>query len=91
MVVRLRLGRRSLTRVLRGLRVKLPRRLGGYFHNDADHRDFVAIGTAAGKKVDQRTPYSRHPRAGIPRLIRSQNVSLELSLGPDVACPGCVL
>eukprot|EP00891_Asterochloris_glomerata_P005649 jgi/Astpho2/5649/gw1.00079.232.1_t len=27
---------------------KAPRKLGGYFHNDADHRDFTAIGTAAG-------------------------------------------
>ena len=26
----------------------LPRRWGGYFRNEADHRDFVAIGTAAG-------------------------------------------
>ena len=30
------------------LRFKLPRWLGGYFRNDSDHRDFVAIGTAAG-------------------------------------------
>lgn len=27
---------------------KTPRRLGGFFRNDADHRDFTAIGTAAG-------------------------------------------
>ena len=30
------------------LRFSLPRSWGGYFRNDADHRDFVAIGTAAG-------------------------------------------
>lgn len=30
-------------------RGKTPRRIGGYFRNDADHRDFTAIGTAAGK------------------------------------------
>lgn len=28
--------------------VKAPRRFGGYFRNAADHRDFAAIGTAAG-------------------------------------------
>ena len=27
---------------------KLPRKYGGYFRNEADHRDFVSIGTAAG-------------------------------------------
>ena len=39
---------RTLTRLLGGLQVKLPRHLGGFFRNDADHRDFAAIGTAAG-------------------------------------------
>lgn len=29
-------------------RVQAPRALGGYFRNAADHRDFAAIGTAAG-------------------------------------------
>ncbi|KAK9808763.1 hypothetical protein WJX72_003174 [[Myrmecia] bisecta] len=27
---------------------KTPRNVGGFFRNDADHRDFVSIGTAAG-------------------------------------------
>lgn len=30
------------------LRCEMPRRFGGFFRNDADHRDFTAIGTAAG-------------------------------------------
>jgi hypothetical protein len=29
-------------------RVEAPRALGGFFRNAADHRDFAAIGTAAG-------------------------------------------
>ena len=29
-------------------RAEMPRRFGGFFRNDADHRDFTAIGTAAG-------------------------------------------
>lgn len=29
--------------------VKIPHKYGGYFRNDADHRDYVGIGTAAGQ------------------------------------------
>lgn len=29
-------------------RAEVPRRFGGFFRNDAEHRDFTAIGTAAG-------------------------------------------
>ena len=40
---------RSLWELLRGKTVpKATRKFGGYFHNDAEHRDFTAIGTAAG-------------------------------------------
>jgi chloride channel 7 len=43
------MGSQSLTQWLRWRReVKAPRSLGGYFRNAADHRDFAAIGTAAG-------------------------------------------
>ena len=43
------MGSRALTDALRGRwRVRAPRRFGGYFRNDADHRDYVSIGTAAG-------------------------------------------
>ncbi len=34
--------------MLKRWNVRLPRKWGGYFRNDADHRDFAAIGTAAG-------------------------------------------
>ena len=36
-------------------RAEMPRRFGGFFRNDADHRDFTAIGTAAG--LPQTRPY----------------------------------
>ncbi|KAI7845409.1 hypothetical protein COHA_001114 [Chlorella ohadii] len=43
------MGSQSLTQWLRWRRkVKAPRSFGGYFRNAADHRDFAAIGTAAG-------------------------------------------
>ena len=43
------MGSRALTDALRGRwRVRAPRHFGGYFRNDADHRDYVSIGTAAG-------------------------------------------
>ena len=33
-------------------RLEMPRRFGGFFRNDADHRDFTAIGTAAGERSE---------------------------------------
>lgn len=45
------MGSRTLSNLFSGRggdTVKLSRRYGGYFRNDADHRDFTAIGTAAG-------------------------------------------
>jgi len=42
------MGSQTFTRWLGGRRVAAPRRFGGYFRSDADHRDFVAVGTAAG-------------------------------------------
>ena len=46
--------RRTLWELLGGkFTGKAPRKLGGYFHNDADHRDFTAIGTAAGQSIER--------------------------------------
>ncbi|DBA81171.1 TPA: hypothetical protein ACH3X2_006989 [Trebouxia sp. C0005] len=43
------MGSQTLWELLRGKVVpKARRRWGGFFHNDAEHRDFTAIGTAAG-------------------------------------------
>eukprot|EP00884_Botryococcus_braunii_P006609 jgi/Botrbrau1/1594/Bobra.0185s0013.2 len=43
------MGSQTLTNLLRGrVKVQMSRKWGGFFHNDADHRDFTAIGTAAG-------------------------------------------
>jgi hypothetical protein len=40
---------RTLTSMFRGRwRLEVPRKWGGFFRNDAEHRDFTAIGTAAG-------------------------------------------
>ena len=41
------MGSATLSRLL-GRRVAAPRWAGGYFRSDADHRDFTAVGTAAG-------------------------------------------
>ncbi|CAL8469782.1 g9324 [Coccomyxa elongata] len=52
-------GSRSLTKLLRGKReVKLPRSWGGFFRNDYDHRDFTAVGAAAGMSVAFAAPVS---------------------------------
>jgi hypothetical protein len=37
--------------LLLGAKVKAPRKLGGYFRNGAEHRDFTLIGTAAGRRL----------------------------------------
>ncbi|DBB10920.1 TPA: hypothetical protein ACH3X3_007381 [Trebouxia sp. C0006] len=43
------MGSQTLWELLRGKVVpKARRKWGGFFHNDAEHRDFTAIGTAAG-------------------------------------------
>ena len=44
------MGSKWLTDLSKGrIKFKAPRKYGGYFRNDADHRDLVSIGTAAGK------------------------------------------
>ena len=43
------MGSKWLTDLSKGkVTFKAPRKYGGYFRNDADHRDMVSIGTAAG-------------------------------------------
>ena len=43
------LGSLTLTELFKGrYTFKAPRKYGGYFRKDSDHRDFVSIGTAAG-------------------------------------------
>lgn len=51
-------------------RCEVPRRFGGYFRNDADHRDFTAIGTAAGKRLTSVATHCLVP-------IRHQNRTLK--------------
>ena len=46
---------RTLTKVL-GWPVAAPRAWGGFFRNDAEHRDFVLIGTATGLASAFSTP-----------------------------------
>ena len=44
------MGSKWLTDLSQGrFTFRAPRKYGGYFRNDADHRDFVSIGTAAGE------------------------------------------
>lgn len=45
--------------------MEMPRRFGGFFRNDADHRDFTAIGTAAGKMPDC-SGYEKELRCVVP-------------------------
>ena len=43
------MGSQTLTELFRGrYAFKAPRKYGGYFRKESDHRDFVSIGTAAG-------------------------------------------
>lgn len=42
------MGSLSITKWLNGKAFKVPRKYGGFFRNEADHRDYVCIGTAAG-------------------------------------------
>ena len=46
------MGSKTVTDLLRGRwQAAAPRKYGGYFRNDQEHRDFVAIGVATGTSV----------------------------------------
>ena len=46
------MGSLTLTELFKGhYTFKAPRKYGGYFRKDSDHRDFVSIGTAAGTRA----------------------------------------
>ncbi|KAL3138646.1 hypothetical protein ABBQ32_006406 [Trebouxia sp. C0010 RCD-2024] len=54
------MGSRTVTELLQRFgykkEAKVPHKYGGYFRNDADHRDFVGIGTAAGVSCSFAAP-----------------------------------
>ena len=60
--------------------VKLPRHLGGFFRNEADHRDFVAVGMAAGAARPARMPVQ-------PRMTDKWTKSLGLQHVPKLRSP----
>lgn len=45
------MGSLTLTQLSRGrVEFKAPRKYGGFFRKESEHRDFVSIGTAAGEE-----------------------------------------
>ena len=70
------MGSSTLTNLFKGEKVfKTSRKYGGYFRNEADHRDFVSIGTAAGTLNnslgrDIQAPKFQHPiELASPQLL----------------------
>ena len=65
------MGSLTLTSLFGSKRVfKLRRTFGGYFRNEADHRDYVAIGTAAGESL----PHAALAYKVILSLVISQEI-----------------
>lgn len=66
------MGSRTMTELLGGRwQAALPRRYGGYFRNDQEHRDFVAIGVATGEyylhpQGNSNFPITRPPYGNFP-------------------------
>ena len=57
---------------------KVPRKYGGYFRSEADHRDYVSIGTAAGE-----LPTSLNPA---PELLTCFTCSLPQGRSRQCVC-----
>lgn len=54
------MGSKWLTDLSKGkVSFRAPRKYGGYFRNDADHRDLVSIGTAAGACAAKVSGFTR--------------------------------
>ena len=64
------MGSLTLTELFKGrCTFKAPRKYGGYFRKDSDHRDFVSIGTAAGAAASWlQSPLWCPSRACIPTM-----------------------
>jgi len=58
-----------------GFPVAAPRACGGFFRNDAEHRDFVLIGTAAGLASAFSTPIG-----GLLLAIEQVSCSIQFGL-----------
>ena len=68
------MGSLTLTELSKGrYTFKAPRKYGGYFRKDSDHRDFVSIGTAAGAAAScqwLQSPLGCQGRACVPEMTQ---------------------
>jgi hypothetical protein len=77
------MGSLSITNWFKGEKVfKVPRKYGGYFRNEADHRDYVCIGTAAGSPSIPRNLALLSVRRPLPQQSHTTLAGLFLGLDP---------